>query len=525
MARRDPMVLQRQYFARRREERQQNARRAQVRQSRNSFPPQDRAQADNNNDRTNRTQPPAISTDFLLLANPSAMDSLANDLRLPKRQRIEDKRSYRREHQERLRRDPAEEPDLEVSNDIRIFDAEGEKTQLFRKRTLPSTFLNSQTIAADRRHGRQNTRNCSPDVELNTRNMGNWHRFSKSHLEHNADIPRSRLEPSPTWLQEHDQSIELSRRVRQRRETSPPLPEIDQALRISDPAPRRPRTPDPSYHRDKFSSDRLNRRNLSKRNRSPKSSSFDDRAITSRFDSDEVVEATPSEDEQRGVYKDFLLGVSPSLPNKGKSRIPTAQKLLSTLTNITPHFPPIKIDSDDSETRMHYRSKKTRNKYEFKSLLATEAITFEHFSAGVRQFESTMLNIPDQDVSFLSVSKTVKDRRKPKYALPRNALSDESQLDPNKDSMKKSLAPTFTPSVNAVETDKIPRFYRQPITPPTEAALVRSIDKSNPGNKQSPTLASGSSSPTGMEIALNSESRNPVTLAADVAASEITMKD
>ncbi|KAI0557277.1 hypothetical protein FGB62_322g019 [Gracilaria domingensis] len=101
-----------------------------------------------------QTQRFPYSTDFAMVEDPSQLASVVPEYRhARKRARDqavrEERESKRRNLSLRDDRDDTIEPSY-PSQDIRIFDADDEKTPLFRRRTLPDSFLNSQVTNRQR---------------------------------------------------------------------------------------------------------------------------------------------------------------------------------------------------------------------------------------------------------------------------------------------------------------------------------------------------------------------------------------
>lgn len=206
--RRDPVARQRQYFARRREQAHRNVHPTQnmpqvmaavdslrAGRARPSEISNLRQQARHN--RPPPRRPQRVSNDFLLLANQSAWDSVATDptgLRQSRQDAI---------HKEKRRRIatatvpihastsslPAQEHrNLEASDDIRIFDALDEKTARYRRKTLPSNFLNSDVTQSHKPHRLNNNRQLEREARAGYNSPTGFKKWLHADTEPHEDI-------------------------------------------------------------------------------------------------------------------------------------------------------------------------------------------------------------------------------------------------------------------------------------------------------------------------------------------------
>ncbi|CAN8063037.1 unnamed protein product [Agarophyton chilense] len=396
--RRDPVARLRQQFARRRELARQSAPLAQKTGARVSMSgnedhakhggrpsvptlprgPRALPNASNRVRKDPTQQQYQCGDDIIMIGDPSQLESIVPEFRNAKkrlRDHVEHEEQQSKRRSVSLRQEQGDAFDSSYpSNDIRVFDADGEKTPLFRRRTLPSTFLNSEAtnrhrtskyFAKGSTFGSKRFK-VSPTPDLSSRLAGLRNRVPR-HIEGPKRDARDAIRKGRDEL-ERQALVEQQPQL-----LASPLSNFQNTRNPLEDHSRPVRSPSELYASNVASS----------RARDPIQNLVKQRIS----ESPEFVRTSPA------GWIASRAGSRFQAPGLSARNVESVQNIRTG--RIESRFPLIEADSDSSHILSPVEERRSSAPTEFRSLLASDPITVDDFSAEVQMLEAKMLEKPD----------------------------------------------------------------------------------------------------------------------------------
>lgn len=465
--RRDPVARQRQFFARRREQRGVRAVNGARREAGNasSFldpfrharrPPQRGGRREEPREAPRHAQarrkPPHISADMRLLANPEPPQSVTPGSparkrrhRMPPRPKLAPDRTPVPEEAEvsdfdRLKQLQTSTAAASV-NEIRIFDAEEECTHRFRQRVLPESFLNSQRPST----------------------------LGKKRRENLCDSAPHEMRASKRFKREADSEAPLVGAERKESGSSPLQRLLTRVYRHASPAPKTAVVDVHESHGD----------TLQHNSRRPTAG---------------LVHSPQRIPGRTSYQNDPSPPTSPPISFAGNAvarhqNESSAPKELAE-AGVVQTFPPIDIDSESDELPATGIAQQSEAKRAYVSILAREPFHLDQLSAEVLRLEYNMLDIPDKDVR----------------AFARRNQGNASTHEKMKQLTTRPLMPSFWSAQEDGETTKLREGNGLCGTSQKGIEMPTLPEKAGPGSVAGPTHPE-------LEVSVPSPNKNPIRLA------------